>query len=303
MAAPVNRTQARNLAHQGMNELMNGDVNAAIAAFQQVEVEDGDSPLGYVLEADAIWWKIYYSTANLVDPDVFDVVTSYHTPDDARFESVVATAIQKAKTNIHSGRNVARNNLYEGMAYALEARLAGLRARDLPAAKAGKKMRVLLLAALQLDPSLTDAYAGIGLYNYFVDTLPTIVKMLRFLIGLPGGNRALGLEQMAKAAASGEFTRAEAQFYLAKDYTRHNEMQFAKALDLFRQLAAEYPKNPFWKMMVASCHMRLGQDQQGEAIYRRVLAESAQEKTVAAVAVHSQVKQALERLHPGEKIE
>ncbi|MGH9397897.1 MAG: tetratricopeptide repeat protein [Terriglobia bacterium] len=303
MAVPANQAQARNIAHQGMNTLMNGDVNAAIAAFQQVKVEDSASPLGYVLEADAIWWKIYYSTANLVDPDVFDVVTSYHTPDDARFESAVATAIQKAKANIQSRRNVAQNNLYEGMAYALEARLAGLRARDLPAARAGKKMHVLLLTALQLDPSLTDAYAGIGLYNYFVDTLPTVVKMLRFLIGLPGGNRALGLEQMAKAAESGEFTRAEAQFYLAKDYTRRNEMQFAKALDLFQQLATRFPENPFWKMMVASCHMRLGQDQQGDAAYRRVLAESAQEKTIAAVAVHSQVKQALERLHPGKKIE
>ncbi len=286
-----------------MNELMNGDLDAAIGTFQKVQKDDNASPLGYVLEADALWWKIYYSTANLVDPDVFDVVTSYRTPDDARFESVVATAIQKARANIHARRNVARNNLYEGMAYALEARLAGLRAHDLATARAGKKMRTLLLTALQLDPSLTDAYAGLGLYNYFVDTLPTIVKMLRFLIGLPPGNRVLGLQQMAKAAESGEFTRAEAKFYLAKDYTRRNEMQFGKALDLFQQLAAEHPMNPFWKMMVASCQMRLGQDRQGEALYRAVLVESAREKTVAAGAVHAQVAEALARLHPGRKAE
>ncbi|MGH9435311.1 MAG: hypothetical protein ACRD06_04860, partial [Terriglobia bacterium] len=133
---PSGPPQARSVARRGMNELMNGDVDAAIGTFQKVEKDDNASPLGYVLEADALWWKIYYSTANLVDPDVFDVVTSYHTPDDARFESVVATAIQKARANIHARRNAARNNLYEGMAYALEARLAGLRAHDLATARA-----------------------------------------------------------------------------------------------------------------------------------------------------------------------
>lgn len=302
-AEPAALASAHETARQGMNELMDGDVAAALAAFQQVEREDSGSPLGYVLEADALWWNIYYSTANLVDPDVFDVVTSYHTPYDARFEQAVDTAIRKAEDNIHSRRNVARNYLYEGMAYALDARLAGLRARDLPTARAGKKMRALLLTALHLDPNLTDAYAGLGLYNYFVDTLPTIVKMLRFLIGLPGGNRELGLQQMEKAATSGEYTRAEAKFYLAKDYTRRNEMQFSKALGLFEQLTASYPRNPFWKMMVASCHMRLGQDAQGDAMYRTVLAQSTHEKTAAAAAVHAQVKEALDRLHPGEKFE
>lgn len=302
-APPAALTSAHETAQRGMNELMEGDVAAALATFQQVEQEDTSSPLGYVLEADALWWNIYYSTANLVDPDVFDVVTSYHTPYDARFEEAIHTAIRKAQANIQSHRNVARNYLYEGMSYALDARLAGLRARDLPTARAGKKMRELLLTALQLDPNLTDAYAGLGLYNYFVDTLPTIVKMLRFLIGLPGGNRELGLRQMEKAAASGEFTRAEAKFYLAKDYTRRNEMQFSKALGLFQQLAASYPQNPFWKMMVASCHIRLGQKSEGDAMYRTVLAESGRENTAAAKAVHAQVKEALERLHPGQKFQ
>ena len=298
LAAPASNVQARQLALQGMNQLMNGETDVAINTFRQVEKEDSSSPLGYVLEADATWWKIYYSTANLIDPDVFDVVTSYHTPYDAQFENLVQTAIRKSEKRIQARQDVARSYLYEGMSYALEGRLAGLRARDLPTARAGKRMRSLLLTALQLDPSLTDAYAGIGLYNYFVDTLPTIVKILRFFIGLPGGNRVLGLQQMAKAAQSGEFTSAETKFYLAKDYTRRNEMQFPKALALFQQLVSEYPQNPFWKMMVASCHVRMGQSQEGEALYRQVLAETAQKKTVADRAVHQQVLQALQRMQP-----
>lgn len=286
-----------------MARLMNGDPDAAIGFFKQAEQDDPASPLGDVLEADAVWWKIYYATANLIDPDVFDVVTSYHTPYDANFERLIQTAIQKSKANISAQRDVARNDLYEGMSYALEARLAGLRARDLATARAGKKMLPLLQSALQLDPNLTDAYAGVGLYNYYVDTLPAIVKMLRFFIGLPAGNRALGIEQMEKAAEHGDFTRAEAKFYLAKDYTRRNEMQFAKALSLFQQLEAEYPENSFWQMMVASCRIRLGQNKQGEALYRQVLKGTASGGTLADKAVHRQVAEALRRLHPQENFQ
>src|SRR5579884_3982097 len=99
--------------------------------------------------------EIYYTTANLIDPDVFDVVYADTTPDDSHFENLLKTTIEKAKARIRANQNVARNYLYEGMAYALEARLEGLRAKDLPTARAGKKMRALLLIALEHDPHLT----------------------------------------------------------------------------------------------------------------------------------------------------
>lgn len=304
-AAPdtVSEEQIKPLALNGIRQLMNGQPDAAIATFQRVEKEDPSSPVGYLLEADATWWKIYYSTANLIDPDVFDVVYSNSTPYDSHFEELLKTAIEKAQARIKAHQDEARSYLYEGMAYALRARLDGLRAKDLPTARDGKKMRALLLKALQLDPHLTDAYAGVGLYNYFVDTLPTIVKMLGFFIGLPSGNRVLGLEQLQKAAQHGEYTRPEAKFYLAKDYTRRNEMQYGKSLQLFKELAAEFPQNPFWKLMVASIHMRLGHRDRGEAMYHQILAATANQDSLPAKPVHRAVLQALERLHPGQKFE
>lgn len=305
-AAPpltVSENQIRPLALDGIRQLMNGQPDAAIATFRRVEQQDPSSPVGYLLEADATWWKIYYSTANLIDPDVFDVVTTNSTPYDSHFEDLVKTAIQKAQSRIDAHQDDARSYLYEGMAYALRARLEGLRAKDMPTARAGKKMRSLLLKALQLDPHLTDAYAGVGLYNYFVDTLPTIVKMLGFFIGLPSGDRATGLQQLQQAAQHGEYTRAEAKFYLAKDYTRRNEMQYAKSLQLFKELAAEFPQNPFWKLMVGSVQMRLGHREEGEKMYRQILAATANQNGLPANPVHRAVIQALERLHPGEKFE
>ena len=53
--------------------------------------------------------------------------------------------------------------------------------------------------ALALDPSLHDAYFGIGLYHYYAAVAPAAVKMLRWLLFLPGGDREGGLREMQRA--------------------------------------------------------------------------------------------------------
>lgn len=295
--------EEREYARRGLHLLMDADPDTAIEVFRQIQQNDPQSPLGYLLEADAVWWKIYFTTGNLIDPDVFDVVPSQTTPYDSHFEDLVKTSISKAETRIRANQDVARNYLYQGLAYALRARLVGLRGKDLPTARAGKKMRSLLLTALRLDPNLTDAYLGLGIYNYFVDTLPTIVKLLRFLIALPGGNRELGLEQLSRAAEKGELSQGEARFYLAKNLSRPNERQYARSLELFRELAREYPNNPLWPTLAGSLHFRLGQDAEGEALYRAVFRKTAGQKSETLQALHRATREALARRHPDEKFD
>ncbi len=291
----------RQSAGRGLGLMMDGDLSAAIEVFQQIQYRDPPSPLGFVLEANATWWRVYYASANLIDPDVFDVTNQEATPYDSHFNDLVNISIRKAEARIHARQALARNYLYEGYAYALRARLEGLHDRDLPTARAGKKMRALMLRALALDPTLTDAYLGVGIYNYFVNSLSTIVKILSVFIGLPGGSRTEGLRQLQLCANQGEMARAEAKFYLAKDYSRASEKQFEKSLHLFRELQQEYPHNPLWPMLIGSLHFRLGKPQQGESIYREVYQNTAGKTSEVDVAVHHAASQALERLHPEQK--
>jgi tetratricopeptide (TPR) repeat protein len=291
----------RRYAGRGVIMMMDGDLDGAIEVFQQIEQKDPDSPLGYVLEANATWWRIYYFSANLIDPDVFDVANMEATPYDSHFEDIDRVAIHKAEARLHRHEDVARSLLYEGFAYALRARLDGLHDRDLPTARAGKRMRTLLLQALQLDPSLSDAYLGVGIYNYFVDTLPGIVKFLSMFIGLPGGSRTEGLRQLQFCAEKGELGRPEAKFYLAKDFTRASEKQYEKSLRLFGELQQEFPHNPLWPMLIGSLNYRLGRSQKGEEIYRQVYKMTAGNNSEVNKAVHHAASQALERQHPGQK--
>jgi tetratricopeptide (TPR) repeat protein len=297
IAPPPGDAQLLESARQGMRLLMDGDPDAALQRFQDVQRQDPDSPLGYLFEADAYWWKIYLTIGNLVDPDVFDVASQARSPYDANFESLAREAIHTAEARARAHQDVARNLLYEGMAYGLRARFYGLHDNDLPTARAGKKMRALLLEALKLDPSLTDAYLGLGIYNYFVDTLPTIVKMLKFLIGLPGGSREVGLQQLELVANKGDLASGEAKFYLAKDYSRRSEQQYAKSLLLFQALVRQYPDNLLWKLVVGSLEIRLGHIPEGEAMYHEVSARSATVNTDIGRALHTQAEQALARMH------
>jgi tetratricopeptide (TPR) repeat protein len=291
------------VAQQGLDLLMNGDPDAAIKVFRKIESDDPDSALGYLMEADALWWKIYFATGNLIDPDVFVVPSDSKTPYDSRFNKLVDTAIEKARANRSANRDVARNYLYEGMAYGLRGRLASMRESNLAAARAAKQMRSLLIDALQHDRNLRDAYAGLGLYDYFVDTLPTIVKLLRWMIGLPGGSRERGIQEIEYAAKYGQLTNAEALYYLAKDFSRSNERQYSKSLELFQQLHSRYPANGLWTLMVGSLKIRMGSAEEGEALYREVLNQERSKQTVAGRALYKAARNALRKRHPTERIQ
>ena len=119
---------------------------------------------------------------------------------------------------------------YAGMAYALRARLTGLRGERRATAKAGVRAREHFLRALELDPGMTDAYTGIGLYNYYVDTLSAMAKVLRFFMGIPGGDKNEGIRQLQLAAQSGTVTRAGARFYLAKNL-RTYDLDYARSVE------------------------------------------------------------------------
>ena len=75
------------------------------------------------------------------------------------------------------------------------------RANGSRAARDGKRIKDALERALALDPALDDAKFGIGLYHYYADIAPAALRLLRWLLLLPGGDRADGLRQIEEARA------------------------------------------------------------------------------------------------------
>jgi tetratricopeptide (TPR) repeat protein len=141
-----------------------------------------------------------------------------------------------------------------------------LRAENRSAARAGVRARGYFMRALKLDPSLGDACLGLGLYNYYVDTLSSMARVMRFMMGIPGGNKEEGIQLLHRAVEEGQLSPAEAQFYLAINL--HNyEHRYEEALQSITPLAEKYPENPLFAMARGDLLAKLGRTEQARKSY------------------------------------
>ena len=251
--------------HAVLDQIYSGDLEAALAGAQRLEREQPDHPLGYLLEGDALWWRVWCTSAE------FKYGMSYprhraKLAADQHYLDLAAKVSSLAQA--HASRNdTAEMQFYAGMGDALAARLHGLRDENRAAARAAVHAREHLLRAVALDPGLVDADFGLGLYNYYADTLSATARVLRFFMGIPGGNKQKGIRQLEHAIAEGDLTKSEARFYLA--ISLHNyDQKYVRALELAGPLAEKYPANPLFQLICGDLYAKLGRKEKAAERYR-----------------------------------
>jgi tetratricopeptide (TPR) repeat protein len=250
------------------------DLDAAIADAQHLQREQADHPLGYLLEAEALWWKIFCTSAEF-KYGMTDVrhrpklVADQHYLDLAAKASSISLAHLKAQES-------AEMQFYAGMGDAFSARLYGLRGENRTTARFGVHAREHFLRALQMDPALADAEFGLGLYNYYADTLSGIAKLLSFFMGIPGGNKQEGIRQLEHDIAEGVLTPAAARFYLALDLHRY-DLQYEKALVVVGPLVEKYPSNPLFQLARGDLYAKLSRKEQALECYHAAAAVAVQD--------------------------
>jgi hypothetical protein len=184
-----------------------------------------------LLDLTALWWRIQ------LDPD--------STSLDGEFSRRVDDAIVAATAWTEREPNRAEAWFYLGGAYGARVQWRVLRVERLAAARDGKRIKEALERALALDPQLQDARFGIGLYKYYADIAPAVAKFLRFLLLLPGGDRAEGLQDMVAARDHGALLGGEADYQLHWVYFWY-EQQPERGLALLERLHQRYPANPLF---------------------------------------------------------
>ncbi len=189
-----------------------------------------------LLQAVGLWWQIQQ-----------DFFSRRH---DDRFLALANDAIASAEAWTRREPRRAEAWFYLGGAYGVRLQWRGLRGSLLAAARDGKRVKDALERAVALDPQLNDAYFGIGLYHYYADIMPSVLKVLRWLLLLPGGDREEGLAEMLRTRDRGEVMVGEADFQLHQIYIWY-ENQPGKAIDLLGGLATRYPHNPMFIRMRA----------------------------------------------------
>ena len=189
-----------------------------------------------LLDAVSVWWQIQLDPASVAR--------------DAQFQSRIDAAIASAEARTVRDPERAEAWFYLGGAYGARAQWRVLRRERLGAARDGKRIKEALERALALDARLQEAYFGIGLYHYYADVAPAAAKMLRWLLLLPGGDRAEGMREMMRAREHAELFGVEADFQLHLIYLWY-EKQPQRALALLTNLRDRHPRNPLFPQLIA----------------------------------------------------
>jgi len=251
-----------------LQQIYSGRTEQAIAGAQAIQRGQPQHPLGYLLEGEARWWQIWCFAAEYK----YGMTMPRHKdkqPSDQGYLDIAANAESLAATSL-AQQETADMHFYAGMAEAQAARMYSLRGENRATARVGVRSREHFLRALALDPSLVDANLGLGLYNYYVDTLSTIARVLRFFMGIPGGTKEEGIRQLRLAMEHGQLTAASARFYLAMDLHNYDQ-KYEQALQLITPLVDEYPDNSIFLLTRGDLYGKLGKKTQAIADYHAAM--------------------------------
>jgi tetratricopeptide (TPR) repeat protein len=248
-----------------LDKIYSFDLEGAVEAAKRMEQERPNHPLGYLLEAEALWWRIWCTSSDF-KYGMSDARRRPKLEADRHYFQLAARALLLAEAQIKKTES-AEMQFYAGMAEASSARLYGLRVENRNAARSGVRAREHLLRAKALDANLADADLGLGLYNYYVDTLSAIARILRFFMGIPSGSKQDGVRLLQQAIAHGVLTSNVARFYLALNLHRYDQ-QYEKALNILGPLVEKYPANPLFQLARGDLYAKLGRKQQALACYR-----------------------------------
>ena len=255
-------------ATQAMALMYDGDPDGAIVIAQKLQLSQPDHPLGFILEAEADWWKTFCASSE-IKYGMVDAWRRAKKPEDEAYLALADKVIELAQAQIAKSET-AEMHLYAGTGYALKARLFGLRGEHRAVARAGVSARTEFLRALELDPDMADATAGIGLYNYYVDSFSSIVKMLSFFMGIPGGNKQEGIRQMQIGIDGGVLLSVDTRFYLAKNLRKYDQ-RYEQAVTVGAPLVERYPNNPIYLLLLGNLNAELSRNEKAAEYFHAVL--------------------------------
>jgi predicted negative regulator of RcsB-dependent stress response len=249
---------------QILDHIYGGRRDLAMPEIRQLEQQAPDEPLGYLLEAEVEWWRIWCESAEFK----YGMTMARHhekAPGDQHYFELTTKAYTLAQNGLRQ-HDSGEMHLYAAMADALAARLYAMRGEYRATARAGVRARSNFQKALELDSALDDAYTGLGLYNYYVDTLSVLAKAMRVLMGIPGGTKEEGVRQLRRGMEYGQLSAQVARFYLAMNLLNYDQ-KYEEALRVITSMAEKYPGNPLFQLMRGDLNAKLGRKQLAESYY------------------------------------
>ena len=256
-----------------LDKIYSGQTDAAIQMSRALQQARPDEPLGYALEGEALWWK-RYCLAYEIKYGIADSWKHSKEPEDEAYLQLADQVTRVAESQLAHSES-ADAHFYAGLGWVLKARVYALRGENRNVAHAAVNGRREMLSALNLDPHMADATAVLGLYNYYVDTLSPIVKLLRVFMGIPAGDKQLGLQQMKTGMDQAALMATDIRFIAARALRQYDQ-KYEEAISFAEPLLTRYPQNDLFLILLGNLNVEMGRKQKAESYFRDLLDSSKQ---------------------------
>jgi tetratricopeptide (TPR) repeat protein len=196
-----------------------------------------DDPVLPYLQALALEWRLEQDPASRAhDPDVL---------------ALADRSLSLAEAALGRDRADRRARLARGAAHGVKSRLHLFRWERGGASREAVRMRETLAAARAEGEDALDLDFGLGLYDYYADTLPRFFKVVAFVLRIPGGDRERGILAIARVARGGSLfhdDEARVQMY---DIHSYFERRPDRAVHWIREMWRLHPGWPIWGLKLA----------------------------------------------------
>jgi hypothetical protein len=203
-------------------------LNDARAAARELQQRYPDHPAGFLIAAETYWWDAQE------DPENKQTESNYYRAQE------VAQA--KAESAVKAGKYYKPELLaYLASAHGSYARFQ-VTQKDayFSALRAGLKAHKYAEEVFALDKNYYDIYVGLGAFNYFSGTLPSMIKPFAWLFGAHG-DKDVGIEQLQTAMQKSRYSKTEARIVYYSALLANKE--YAAAFPILEKLMADYPDN------------------------------------------------------------
>jgi len=247
-------------ATEGINGVYSLDFDTAQQNIQKVFAQYPDHPFAHFGNAMIAWARYEYE---------------FETSDEHQrkiFEKILDDSITGIKRWIKKNPDDSNGYMGIGALYGLRA-MFNMRNRNwVTSYFAGRKAISNLEKSLKLDPTYYDAYFGLGIYEYFAGTLPSVIKMLAKIVAVKG-NPERGVVYLNTAREKAHFTGDSAKLILIEVQNRREGRFYApqKSLEYIRELRAKFPKNPLMHYVEVICLYETGNYEQVSVLAREFL--------------------------------
>jgi hypothetical protein len=224
-------------ARAALGLVYDGDFSGAEARLAALALEHPGDPVLPYLQALALEWRLEQDPASRAH--------------DAEVLALAERSLGLADAALARDGADGRALLARGAAHGVKSRLHLFRWDKGPASREAVRMREALAAARAAGVEALDLDFGLGLYDYYADTLPRFFKLVAFVLRIPGGDRERGLESLARVARGGSLfhdDEARVQMYEVHSYFEH---QPDRALHWIREMWRRHPGWPLWGLKLS----------------------------------------------------